>query len=110
MELTPTILFIDVDGNRMLGGKLYARIKREDSIWLLEDGLLHVNMLKSNRKGHYADGCTNADTFWFSLFQGRSGADRLPLTYPPDNYYRLDAVGQAATRATQSQQMLTSAA
>ena len=30
----------------------------------MQDGLLQLLMLKRNRRGAYADGATNADTFW----------------------------------------------
>lgn len=30
----------------------------------MQDGLLQLYMLKRNRRGAYADGATNADTFW----------------------------------------------
>lgn len=34
---------------------------------LAVDGVLHVHLLKRNRKGHYLPGTTNADTWWRSL-------------------------------------------
>jgi hypothetical protein len=46
-----------------------------------------MQLLKRNRKGNYQDGCTAADTFWFSLLEGGRGMDRLPLTHPPTHYY-----------------------
>lgn len=50
-----------------LRGQLYASIKVEDSTWYVQDGLLSVQLLKRNRRGHYANGSTNADTFWMSV-------------------------------------------
>lgn len=46
-----------------------------------------MQLLKRNRRGNYQDGCTAADTFWFSLLQGARGADRLALAHPPTHYY-----------------------
>lgn len=31
---------------------------------LMQDGLVLLQLLKRNRRGAYADGSTNADTFW----------------------------------------------
>ena len=50
-----------------LRGLLYASIKVEDSTWYVQDGLLSVQLLKRNRRGHYANGSSNADTFWMSV-------------------------------------------
>ena len=37
----------------------------EDNMWRhMQDGLLQLYMLKRNRRGAYADGATNAETFW----------------------------------------------
>lgn len=54
------------------------------------DGLLEIQLLKRNRRGFYANGGSNADTFWFSLLQGRTGRERLQLQYPPADYYKTD--------------------
>ena len=50
-----------------LRGPLYAGIKVEESTWYVQDGLLTVQLLKRNRRGHYANGSSNADTFWMSV-------------------------------------------
>lgn len=52
-----------------------------------DEGIVHLQLLKRNRKGCYANGCTAADTFWFSLLAGAKGADRLALRHPPTHYY-----------------------
>lgn len=52
-----------------------------------DDSILHITLLKRNRKGNYQDGCTAADTFWFSLLAGAKGVDRLPGAHPPTFYY-----------------------
>ena len=50
-----------------LRGPLYASIKVEESTWYVQDRLLTVQLLKRNRRGHYANGTSNADTFWMSV-------------------------------------------
>ena len=50
-----------------LRGAPFASIKVEDSTWYVQDGLLTVQLLKRNRRGHYANGSSNADTFWMSV-------------------------------------------
>ena len=50
-----------------LRGPLYASVKVEESTWYVQDGLLTVQLLKRNRRGHYANGSSNADTFWMSV-------------------------------------------
>ena len=50
-----------------LRGPLYASIKVEESTWYVQDRLLTVQLLKRNRRGHYANGSSNADTFWMSV-------------------------------------------
>jgi hypothetical protein len=52
-----------------------------------DESILQIQLLKRHRKSNYKDGCTAAGTFWFSLFAGAKGADRLPLTHPPTKYY-----------------------
>ena len=58
-------------------------------MWLLEDSILHLTMLKRNRRGNYANQCTNADTFWKSVLKNAPKQERLALTYPPAKYYAL---------------------
>jgi hypothetical protein len=52
-----------------------------------DEGILYVQLLKRNRRGHYSNGTTAADTFWFSLLAAAKGADRLPGPHPPTCYY-----------------------
>ena len=54
------------------------------------DGVLEIQLLKRNRRGFYGNGCSNADTFWFSLLAGRAGRERLPLQAPPAEYYKTE--------------------
>lgn len=62
--MTPAVLRILVDGDRLLGGALTADIKQEESSWQISDGILELTLLKRSRRGNYANGHTNADTFW----------------------------------------------
>lgn len=89
VQITPTQLRIEVAGRIILNGKLYHEIKQEDSIWLFEDCMLHLSMLKRNRRGNYANYCTNADTYWRSVVQNAPHQETLQLTWPPLRYYQL---------------------
>lgn len=89
VKLTPTQLHIAVAGRVILNGKLCHEIKQEDSMWLLEDSILHLTMLKRNRRGNYADKCTTADTFWQAVLQNGVDQERLQLALPPARYYHL---------------------
>jgi len=62
--MTPCVLHITVDGDRLLGGPLWAEIKQEDSTWQISGGMLEFSLLKRSRRNNYANGHTNADTFW----------------------------------------------
>ena len=89
VELTTSTVRVVLGDVVALSGALWADIKREESTWLIQvasaytkrlhiargtcqglnwchaqDGLLQLHMLKRNRRGAYADGATNADTFW----------------------------------------------
>lgn len=52
--------------------------------------MLEIVLLKRHRRGFYKNGGSNADTFWYSLLAGKSGRERLPLTFPPQAYYQTD--------------------
>ena len=90
VELTTSTVRVVLGDDVALSGALWADIKREESTWVMQvtpaytelvhipyepcprrkarwhmqDGLLQLIMLKRNRRGAYADGATNADTFW----------------------------------------------
>ena len=51
--------------------------------WDAVDGVLQISMLKRGRKGHYAPGSTNANTWWRSLLTTAGPQERIPLAYPP---------------------------
>lgn len=89
MELTPSKLLIKLGDKVILTGQLYSDIKQEESMWLLVDGILHLTMLKRNRRGNYANQCTNADTFWNSVMKHAPQQERLTIPYPPNRYYAL---------------------
>lgn len=89
VKLTPATLLVSLAGRVILSGKLFQAIKQEDSMWLLEDGVLHLTMLKRNRRGNYANNCTNADTFWQAVMQNSPRQETLQLAFPPAKYYHL---------------------
>ena len=89
VELTPSKLLIKLGDKIVLSGQLYSDIKQEESMWLLEDRVLHLAMLKRNRRGNYANQCTNADTFWKSVMKRAPQQERLKLAHPPNKYYAL---------------------
>jgi len=93
VQCTPDKLLIKFGEKVILNGQLYSQIKREDSMWLLENSILHLNMLKRNRRGNYANQCTNADTFWKSVLKSAPHQERLTMAYPPDKYYALPFEG-----------------
>ena len=64
VEMTPCVLHITVDGDHLVGGRLWAEIKQEDSTWQISGGILEFSLLKRSRRNNYANGHTNADTFW----------------------------------------------
>ncbi|KAF8065598.1 hypothetical protein HT031_003199 [Scenedesmus sp. PABB004] len=87
VALAPRSLEVVASGDDvLLAGQLAAEVKAEESTWFCDDGVLHLALLKRCRRGHYADGCTAADTFWTSLLAGARGRGVLPLP-PPTHYY-----------------------
>ena len=97
VKLTAETLEIRVCGEVLLAGELYAPIKAEASTWIISDGVLEVSMLKRNRRGNYANGSSNADTFWFGVIKAtddgaKAGAKMLELEHPPEAYYHCEWV------------------
>lgn len=74
---------------RAFGSARSRLTQRQCALKTLTDaGVLRVLMLKRNRRGHYADGCTNASTFWHAVLAGaKARAERLPCAHPPVHYY-----------------------
>lgn len=87
VTLEPKALSISVTREVIIDGELHQKVKQEDSTWTIEDGILHVSLLKSNRRGHYQDGCTNADTYWSRVFKDCPPCEVLPGDHPPVSYY-----------------------
>lgn len=54
---------------------------------IADDGMVQLRLLKRCRRGHYADGATNADTWWGSLLRGAAPGEALPGCHPPAAYY-----------------------
>ena len=120
VHLTPASLHVRFGEETILGGDLFSAVKAEESVWLMSafllpqclrhhrltlgsdpshtrmsdpptgDGILEIQLLKRNRRGQYANGCTNADTFWYSLLASAKGNHRLALDQPPAEYYKSD--------------------
>ena len=90
VELKPKSILVEIAGRPVLGlkGELYRDIKAEDSTWYLQDGILEITLLKLSRRGQYANGETNADTFWRSVVKGAGEHERLALEAPPSTYYK----------------------
>ena len=78
--LKPSEISILVDMRPVLRGQLFAPIKKEGSTWYLDGRILVVLLLKSNRRGHYKDGCTNAATFWPSVLSKPAPDESLPVS------------------------------
>ena len=67
VDLRSNFLSIEVDGEPRINGELHSPVKAEASTWIVVDGVLEMSLLKRNRRGNYDDGCSNADTFWYSV-------------------------------------------
>jgi hypothetical protein len=49
--------------------------------------MVTVRLLKLCRRGRYAAGTTNADTWWRALLAGAPPGQALPGAHPPAAYY-----------------------
>ncbi|KAK9836491.1 hypothetical protein WJX74_001619 [Apatococcus lobatus] len=87
LQLTTTHLSIVLDTRPLLSGELHSEIKSDASTWYIENKILHIIMMKRNRRGSYASGSTNADTFWFSPLQKGPAEATIPVQHPPTSYY-----------------------
>lgn len=88
VELKPKSICVEVGGRPLLKGTLYRDVKAEDSTWYVQDGVLEITLLKLSRRGQYANGETNADTFWRSVLRGAGEHEALALEAPPACYYK----------------------
>lgn len=74
--------------NKLWGGELFQEIKVDESTWLIRDSILELTLLKRSRRGYYANGHTNADTFWYSLFKDATSDETVDSTIVPAAYYK----------------------
>ena len=87
VDLEPQRLSIEIEGEKVLHGTLFAPIKKDMSTWIIQDGVVEITLLKRYRRGLYERGKTNADTFWRSIFLGAPEQETLQVEYPPSTYY-----------------------
>jgi len=89
VELTTLTLTVRIgDEDILLGGELSQPIKRDESMWYVEDRhVLTILLRKRYRRGYYEKGKTNAETFWYSIFKTCHDDERLNLPAPPVKYY-----------------------
>lgn len=71
-----------------------------DIVALAQDGVLEVSLLKRSRRGCYAAGETNADTFFRSVVrQGPPGMELPPGPVPTAYYFSYSEDGDKKERA-----------
>lgn len=87
VAITAQHLRVTADGSQVLGGELLRAVDPHRSAWQVADGLVEVTLLKASRRGRYAPGATNADTFWDRVWAKALPQDRLPSPQPPLRYY-----------------------
>lgn len=83
-------LRVSTDSVQLLGGQLLRAVDPHRSQWQVADGVVEVTLLKASRRGRYAPGTTNADTFWDRVWAKALPQDRLPSPQPPLQYYSSD--------------------
>lgn len=67
VRMSPSEVLVVLGERTVLKGSWYGEIKQEESTWYIQDGILNMQLLKRNRRGSYANGSNNADTFWKSV-------------------------------------------
>ncbi|KAI8475993.1 MAG: hypothetical protein J3K34DRAFT_453232 [Monoraphidium minutum] len=89
VEVGPDALAVALAGgdDAVVRGRLFAGVKADASTWFIDDGMVSLRLLKRCRRGHYADGATNADTWWRSLLAGAGAGEALAGRHPPADYY-----------------------
>ena len=71
-------------------GQLLKSIEEKSSSWYVIDGVLHVTLLKSSRKGKgYKKGEDCSSTWWSKLFTASGVLETIPRAFPPSFYYSL---------------------
>jgi hypothetical protein len=88
VELKPKAISVKIGGRPTLAGALYRDIKAEDSTWYVQDGVLEITLLKLSRRGQYANGETNADTYWRAVLKAAGEKETLALDHAPSAYYK----------------------
>ena len=83
VTLAPQQVLVRLWETPLLEGRLFRPIKQEDSTWYVQDGILHLQLLKQCRRGHYPDGCSNADAFWRGVLATCGPEESLPAGPPP---------------------------
>lgn len=107
VELKPDHISVVIDEKPFLCGTLFRQVKAEESTWYIQDGLLEIILLKRSRRGQYAAGETNANTYWKSVTRKAPEKETLQLENPPSQYYHSPFEGEekrlkAARRAIKS--------
>jgi CS domain len=87
VDITAQHLRVSVCGSQVLGGQLLQQVNPYCSAWQVADGIVEVTLLKASRRGHYAPGTTNADTYWDRVWVKALPQDRLLSPQPPLQYY-----------------------
>lgn len=64
VQFTPTSLLVSRGGTLLLGGTLCKPVLPFECRWAAEGHLLEISMMKKSRRGYYAPGESNADTYW----------------------------------------------
>lgn len=67
VHMAPSTVEVQIGERTVLQGSWYGEIKQEESTWYIQDGILHMQLLKRNRRGNYSNSSTNADTYWMSV-------------------------------------------
>ncbi|KAL6777062.1 hypothetical protein ACKKBF_B20070 [Auxenochlorella protothecoides x Auxenochlorella symbiontica] len=98
VSLTSVSLEVSVEERPVLGGTLWREVKADESTWYIQDGILEIVLLKRHRRGNYADGETNATTFWYAVTRNAGTDARLALEHPPPGYYSSHWEGEGAAR------------
>jgi len=88
VDLKPKFISVEINERPLLKGELYRDIKAEESTWYVQDGVLEIILLKLSRRGQYANGETNADTYWRAVLKSPREEERLQLENPPSSYYK----------------------
>lgn len=88
VEIQRERLSVSVTGTAVLAGRLCRPVKVEESLWLIQDGVLEVTLLKESRRGNYADGDTAFHTFWRTVVVGAPADERIPGDAVPPRYYK----------------------